>query len=207
MPIEDINGTFRAYLNTKANQCHVVGRQKIVPVLPNKTRSIGDHYIRQHGMFVDVAHEQPAVVFFGESICQVESRTTMGGQMGVIANRLNVIVNMWVEMRPALLVVNSPLNHVKQMRNDATGSETLALIIEIKTPRIGQTASKYFKRPTRRVVTPNATIDELAVFFLLPRFTNMRHGENAVASVQPAVGAPDKTVQRFMPVVDPPAVQ
>lgn len=56
--------------------------------------------------------------------------------MGVITDRFDIVVDMRVHMREALFRVRTALNDVKQVRDDATCCEGLAMLVEIEAPRI-----------------------------------------------------------------------
>ena len=87
----------------------------------------------------------------------------MSRQVSVITNRLDVVVNVRIDVRAALLVINAALHNVEQMRDHAARRESLTVIVKVKAPRVGESTSKHFVRFSNRVVTPDASIDELSL--------------------------------------------
>ena len=49
----------------------------------------------------------------------------------------DVVVDIGIHMRPALFVVNAALHDMEQMRDHTAGCKTLAVIVEVKSPRVG----------------------------------------------------------------------
>jgi len=96
-------------------------------------------------MLVDVAHEKLIAILLGKNISEIESGASMCGEVSVVPNRRDVIVHVWIEMRLALLVIVTTLDNVKEVGNDAARCETLAHIIEIEAPGIGQTVGEDFE--------------------------------------------------------------
>ncbi len=54
----------------------------------------------------------------------------------MVRERLDVVEEEFVEVLPALPVVVRALDDVEEMRDDAGGSERLAVVVEIDAPRI-----------------------------------------------------------------------
>ena len=130
----------------------------------------------------------------------------MRGQMGVIADGFNIVVNVRVHMRPTLFVINASLNDMEQMWDHAARREPLSVIVEIESPWVGKAACEDFKPFFLRLVTPDTAINKLPIFWRDPRLPDERLGKHALASVQPTVGSPNKTVECFVSIIDSPAV-
>ena len=207
MPIEDVNAALRSNLDAESDPGQVVRRHKIVAMFANETRSLGYEHIGQDGVFVDVAHEQAIAILGGKCVGQIDTSAPMCGQMRVVPNRLDVVVNIGVHVRTALLVIDAPLHDVKQVWNHAARRESLSVIVEVKSPGIGQSASEDLKLLPSRMVTPDSTVDKLPRFVILSRFGDSRLREDSMASVEPTVGAPVKAIQSLVAIVDAPAIQ
>ena len=87
-------------------------------------------------MFVYVTHKKLIAVFFRKNIRQIEAGSSVSRLMGMVANGLDVVVNIGVYILFALLVIDASLNYMKKVRNDTASSETLPHVIEIKAPGI-----------------------------------------------------------------------
>ncbi len=57
------------------------------------------------------------------------------------------------------------------------------------------------------MIPPNAAIDKLSFCVIVTWFAHARLRKHAMASVQPTIGPPDETVQRLVPIVDPPTIE
>src|SRR4026208_1713345 len=95
--------------------------------------------------------------------------------MSMIGNRLDVAVDVWVEMLPALAVINAAGDHVEEMRDHARGDEQLSFRVVINAPWITESVrdnlddglSRGVTPPTpdtleavlRRVITPPTAVD------------------------------------------------
>ena len=106
-----------------------------------------------------------------------------------------------------LLVINAALNNVKQMRDDTTGCEAMADIIEIKSPRVRKPTGENLELFFDRMKSPDSGIDEISILFRSAGFPDPRLSENPVASIQPTVRAPDEAIQRFVSVLEAPTVE
>ena len=54
---------------------------------------------------------------------------------------------------------------------------------------------------------PNATINKLPVFILITGATYTRLGENTMTTIQPAIRAPNETIEGFMTVLNTPTIK
>ena len=104
-------------------------------------------------------------------------------------------------------MVASTLNHVPKVRNYAGGNESLATVIEIKTPRVTGSPCENLELLLGRMIAPNARIYALALIVGGSGFSHVTVGEDSVAAVQPTVGSPGETVQGFMTILSSPAIQ
>ena len=136
VPVEKIDTAFGADFDAEPDPREVVRRHEIVAVLSNKTGTFWFHDVCQYGVFMDVAHEQPIVVLLGKRVRQIETCATMSRQVSVVADRLNVVVDVWVDVRLALLVIDATLHDMKQMRNYTARGEALAVVVKIESPWI-----------------------------------------------------------------------
>ena len=56
--------------------------------------------------------------------------------MSMVPNGLDIVIHIGVYILLALLVIDAPLNDMKEVGNDTASSETLPHVIEIKAPGI-----------------------------------------------------------------------
>ena len=87
-------------------------------------------------MFVYVAHKKLIAIFFRKNIRQIEAGTAVSRLMSMVPNGLDVVIHIGVYILFALLVIDAPLNNMKEVWNDTASSETLPHVIEIKAPGI-----------------------------------------------------------------------
>ena len=134
-------------------------------------------------MFVYVAHKKLIAIFFRKNIRQIETGTAVSRLMGMVPNGLDIVIHIGVYILFALLVIDAPLNDMKEVRNDTASSETLPHVIEIKAPGIRQTLGKHLEFPGMRVETPNATVNKLTILVLGSRSTDPRLSEHTMTSI------------------------
>ncbi len=84
----------------------------------------------------------------------------MSGQVRVIADGGDVVVDVGVHVRLALLVIGAALHDVEEMRDDTAGGKALAVVVEVKTPRIGKATSEHFEFLLGRMPAPDAGVDK-----------------------------------------------
>ena len=71
------------------------------------------HIIGEDGMLVDVAHEELVAIFGGEGVGQIEAGSAVGGEVGVVADRLDGRVSVGIEVGTGLFMVNATLDDVE----------------------------------------------------------------------------------------------
>ena len=158
-------------------------------------------------MLMDIAHEQPIAVLLGKRVRQIETCAAVSRQVSVVADRLNVVVDVWVDVWLALLVIDAALHDMKQMRDHTAGGEALAVVVEIESPWIRQAPRENFERLSSWMIPPDSTVDELSLCLFVTGFADVGMGEDSVATVKPAVRSPDETVQRFVAVANSPTIK
>ena len=207
MPVQNIYAAIWTDLDTESDPGQIVRGQKILTMTSDVAGTVALHYIGQHLMLVDVTHEKLIAKIRRKGIGEVKSSSTVGREMGVIPNRRDVVIHVRIQVSLALLVVVTALHDVKEVGNDAAGSKALADVIEIKAPRIRQPPGIHFELLLRRMIPPDSAVDEKTVFICHARLSDHGRGEDTVASIEPAIGPPDKTVQRLVSVVNTPSIQ
>ena len=173
-------------------------------------------------MLVNVRHEQPAVVLFGEGVREVDAGAAVRGPVPVVDDRADVAVDVRVEVRAALPVVDAAGDHVEQVGDYARGDEDLALGVVVDAPRVAEAVGDDLEAPLRGVVPPHPAVDVDAVGLeevvrewivvavdrlLGTRLADLGGRREAFEAVEPAVGPPVEAVDRFVTVPDAPAGQ
>ena len=92
-------------------------------------------HVRQHGVFVNVRHEQLAVVLLGECIREIHPSATMCGTMTMVGNRANVRIDVWVEVTTTLAMIDAAGNDVPQVRDHAGCNKVAVLWRRSRCPR------------------------------------------------------------------------
>src|SRR4026209_1338632 len=102
----------------------------------------------------------------------------MRGAVPVVGDRLNVAVDIRVEVLSALAVVDPPGNHVPQVRDDARADHQLALAVVVDAPGGAEAVRARVESILRRVIAPDAAVD------LYPRPLHEIAGEWFLGRVQ-----------------------
>ena len=81
----------------------------------------------------------------------------------MVGDRLDVAVDVRVEVLAALAVVDAAGNHVPEVRDDARADEQLALGVVVDAPRIAEAVRDDLEDVLGRVIPPHAAVDVDAV--------------------------------------------
>ena len=125
--------------------------------------------------------------------------------VAVVGDRLDVVVGVRVEVRPGLPLVPAALDHVVEVRDHAGGEEGLAVLVEVDAPGVARAVGEDLELVLRRVIAPDPGVDRDAVLVGRAGLADLRVGEDAVAAVEPAVGAPGERVQGLVRVLRSPS--
>src|SRR5204863_7077139 len=125
----------------------------------------------------------------------------------VVGDRLDVLVGVLVLVLTALPMVAAALDDVPKVRDDAGFDEHLPMLVEVDAPGIARTLGELLEALLGRVIAPDRGVHEDALLVGGAGFADLRVGEHAVASVEPAVGSPHEAVERLVLVVVAPAVK
>src|SRR5438552_11319971 len=107
--------------------------------------------------------------------------------MKMVGNAFDVVEDIRIEVLAALPFKTTALNHVPKMRNHAGFDDTLAMFIEINSPRVARALGKKLEAVPRGMITPDAGSDRCALAIRRSRFADLRMREHSVAAVEPAV--------------------
>ncbi len=220
VPVEDVQRAVRTDLHAEADPLGVVGQQEVIAVVRGEPRSLPDEHIRQHGMLVDVGHEDPALLRWGEGIGLVDAGAAVRGPVAMIGDRLDVGVDVRVEVLPALPVIDAARDHVPEVRDHAGADQQLPLGVVVDAPGIAEAVRHDLEDVLRRMVAPDAAIEvhtlaleqvlrkRLLVAVDAPlalRLPDLRRGGIPLQPVEPAVRPPVQAVDGLVAVADPPA--
>ena len=81
------------------------------------------------------------------------------------------------------------------------------MLVEVEPPRVTGPVGKHFEHVPGRMIAPDAGVERDATVVGGAGLADARVGEDAVAAVEPAVGAPGEAVERLVRVVLAPAVE
>ena len=220
MPVQHIQRPLGAHLHAEADPLRIVGHQEIFAVAGHIPRSLGSEDVRQHGMFVNVRHEQAALMLRRKRVRLVYPGASVGRAMAVIHDGLDVAVDVRIEMLPALAMINAALDDMEYMRNHAGRDEKLALGVVIDAPGIAETMRHHLETILRRVVSPYAPVYVDALSFQnifgegLPmdidllaglRFVDSGRRREAFEAIEPTVRAPMQAVEGLVAIPDAPS--
>ena len=121
--------------------------------------------------------------------------------VGVIGNRLNIVVGERIEMLAGLTLITGAGQNVVKVRNHAGRIEEFAAGIEIQPPRIARAFGEHLEDLASRVEAPNTRINFHALFVGRTWAADDGMREDAVVTIEPAVGPPDKAVQSLVRIM------
>src|SRR5690606_22146554 len=133
--------------------------------------------------------------------------TVVPHPMDVVSDRFDVIKSIRIEMFSGLSLVSGTLDHMVKMGYYAGCNKGVTVLIEVDTPWIARSTGKNLKYFFGRMIPPYPGIERNAVFLSGTRFTYHGMGEYSLITVQPTIGAPRQAVERFVGIVEPPAIQ
>ena len=222
VPVEDVDVATRPDLHAEADPLLVVGQQEVLAVVGDEAGTLRLQFVREHGVLVDVRHEEPAVVFFGEGVREVDAGAAVRGAVTVVDDRADVAVDVRIEVRAALTVVDASGDHVEQVGDHAGGDEDLTLRVVVDAPGVAEAVGDDLEAVLGRVVAPDAAVDVDSVVLeqvigegvvvAVDRLVGSRLADpggrrEPFEAVEPAVGAPVEAVDRLVTVADAPAGQ
>ena len=148
----------------KPTQAVSLARSVSSPWWPTKPEPLGLEDVGEHGVLMDVGHENAVAIFPRKFVGEVDARAAVRRAVAVVGDGLDVVVNVGVDVLAALPVIDAAGNHMPQMRDHAGGDEELAVIVEIEAPGIAEAMRDDLEAILRWVVAQDATVDVLAVF-------------------------------------------
>ena len=105
VPVEKVDAAFGARLDAEPNPREIIGRHEVVAVMANKARTLPLHHVGQHGVLVDVAHEQPVAILLGKRVRKIEPGAAVCRQVRVVADCFDVVVDVRIDLCATLLVI------------------------------------------------------------------------------------------------------
>ena len=227
IPIDEIHRTIRADLEGDAGEPRVVGLEEIGQVFGDVAGTFGHEGFLIDASAVDVEKERAAAVFGREVVAVVDGEAAVGvtaaevfrlavpgvgivtGVVFVVGDGVEVVVNVGIEVPKgiALAQVITALDDVPEVGDHAGFAEPVAVFVVVEAPGIGGAVGENFEGFPDRVETPVGAIERGAVLGRGAGCPDIAMGEDAVAAIQPAVGSPDKTVQRLVGVLPAKAIQ
>src|SRR5262249_18624708 len=108
-------------------------------------------------------------------------------------NLVEQTIGMGIEAGKGLALVGPARNHVKQMGNDTTSQEALAMGVEIHAPGIAGPFREDVKLLVGHGIAPDGRVHLDAV--------DLRMGKDTVQTIQPSVRTPLKGVERLVRIL------
>ncbi len=219
MPVEHIGCTIRSDLHAEAHPRVVIREKGFIAMMTDEARATGLEDVRDHIMLVKVRHEDAVAVFLRELIREVDASAAMRGAMPMIGDGLDVIEDVRIDVAAALTVIDAAGDDMPEMRDHAGGDEDLAVVIEVDSPRIAKAVRDDFKAILRGMITPNPTINVLAIFdrhldgerialaqdfAAIGRLAHGRACGETLAPIKPTIGPPTEAVKHFMTILNAP---
>src|SRR5690606_15549312 len=107
--------------------------------------------------------------------------------VGVVGDGLDVLEGPGIEMLPGLTVVTSALGKMVEVGNDAGGYKEVAAFVKVDPPGIAGAVRVDFELLADRMIAPEARVDGNALLVRSAGASDPGMGEDAVATVEPAV--------------------
>ena len=235
-PVADVEGAVGADFLGDGDEVHVVGAHEIGGVFADVGAAFGVGVVGDEAMAVEVAEEELVAVGGGEEVALVDGEAAVGvaaaegvgvvvgeagaggfvevdvgaqaaGVVGVVGDGLDVFVGVRVEVLAGLALVAAAGDDVVEVGDDAGGDEPFAMLVVVEAPGVAGAVGEDFEFVADGVVAPDAGVEGLAFGVGGAGFADAAVGEDAVATVEPAVGAPDEGVEGFVGVLGAPAVE
>ncbi len=127
--------------------------------------------------------------------------------MFVVADGGHQFVHVRVQVLAVHAFVMAAGDDVPEMIDDAIGDEHLAMLIEVEAPGIRRAVRHHLELFLGRMITPDAAVDRNALLLRRAGSADVRGGDDAVAAVEPAVGAPGEAVEDVVPGFERPAIE
>ena len=94
-----------------------------------------------------------------ERVGLVDARAAVRRPVAVIGDRLDVAVDVRIEMLAALAMVDAAGDDVPEVRDHARADEELPLGVVVDAPRVAEAVGDDLEHVLRRVVPPDAAVD------------------------------------------------
>ena len=124
----------------------------------------------------------------------------VAGVVPVVGDGFDVVIGVRVEVQAALPLVAGTRNDVQEVGDDAGGGEEVAVLVVVEAPGVGGAVGIDFELVADGVITPDAGVERDSLVGGGARLADFAVREDAVTAVEPAVGAPDEAVERFVGV-------
>ena len=178
---------------------------------------------------VDVAREDAVAILVGPVVAQVDHRAGVGvaaaglavlgvrlalarvvpaaaGPVDVVGAGLDQVVEVGVEVLAVHPLEVGAGDDVEEVRDHAVGDEHLAVVVEVEAPGVGRAVGDGLEDLPGRVIAPDAAVDRRrASSSGVPGLPTREFDEDAVAAVEPAVGAPGQGVEHVVLGLDAPS--
>ena len=127
----------------------------------------------------------------------------MPGLAGAPVDMVRSLVEQFIEMGAKILPVH-PLevdtrNHVPEVPDHGVDEEQLAVIIPVRTPGVGCSATDDLELPGHRVVAPDGTVELLPAVGRGTRNPHHRGPLDSMTPVEPSIGTPLEAIDKIMP--------
>ena len=159
---------------------------------------------------MDVAHENAAAITLGPVIAEVDHRARVGvATTGIVVNfpgarflpgpaapvemfgnRGKQRVGVRIDVLPEHPLVVGTGHHMPEVGDDAVRGEQLAVLVEIDPPGIRRAPTERLERAAGGVIAPDTAVEQRALVVGSAGLGGERIGEDAVGTVEPAIGPP-----------------
>jgi len=226
VPVDDVDLTIGSVAQVEHLGPFVVGEEEVGCGVADVTGAARGEEIHIEARAVDVVHDELVAVFGGPVIGEIDHGPGVGvappcsaggGSIGIVplvadpvtmfGDGGDIGVGVGVEVLAPLTMVARSLNDVEEVGDDAACEEGLSVVVEIDAPGIAGAVSKDFELMSLGVIAPDACVEGDALIVGGTGFPDAGVSEDAVATVEPAIGSPDEGVQCFVGVFESPAIE
>ncbi len=138
VPVEHVEGAVRSDLDAEADPLGVVRHQEVVAVVRGEAGSLALEHVGQHGVLVDVGHEDPSVLRGGKGIGLVDACAAVRRTVPMVGDGLDVAVDVRVEVLASLALVDAAGDDVQEVRDHAGADDELTLGVVVDAPGVAE---------------------------------------------------------------------
>ena len=208
VPVGNENATIWTVLRRETAEPAVGTGEEVGLALAAVAGAVAGERFATQLVHVHVGEEEIITPLRRERAAQIEHRAAVAGLLVTApGDRLDVLVNMRVEMRSGLARVVSALDGMPHVGDDAGGEKGLAVVVPIEPPLVAHALAPALEGFSNRVIAPDAGVDRNPFRIRCAGAADLGVGENSMRPIKPAVRSPGEIIQRLVGILRAPAIE